>query len=72
MILKVILRHKAVTHVAIFGGVFVAAALFDCAWPCVRCLEGQRSGSSLFSLFVDEAATAGLRHFAEIYSRDLY
>lgn len=51
---------------------FVAAALFKCAWPCVRCLEGQRLGSLLFSLFVDEAATAGLRHFAEIYSQDLY
>lgn len=50
-------------------GGFVAAAVLVCAWPCVRRLEGQRSGSSLFSLFVDKAATAGLRHFAEIYSR---
>lgn len=59
-------------HMAMFSGVFVAAVLFKCAWPCVRCLEGQRSGSSLFSLFVERAAAAGLHHFAEIYSRDLY
>lgn len=53
-------------------GIFLAAALFECAWPCVRCLEGQCSGSLLFSLFVDQEATAGLRHFAEIYSQGLY
>lgn len=72
MIINVIFRHEAVTHIVMFWGAFVAAALFECAWPCVCCLEGQCSGSLLFSLFVDEAATAGLHHFAEIYSQDLY
>lgn len=70
--MRLIFRHGNITRVAVFEGGFVAAAVFVCAWPCVRRLEGQRSGSLLFSLFVDKAATAGLRHFAEIYSRDLY
>lgn len=63
---------KCHTCCRVWGRLCCCDCVCVCAWPCVCRLEGQRSGSSLFSLFVDKAATAGLRHFAEIYSRDLY